>query len=72
MKIIPQISSLLYKSFSSTLLPFYSVFFLSLRKQQRAVDLIDRVVITAIILVAAATVSVNIHGQWYTYLIDLT
>ena len=38
----------------------------------RAVDLIDRVVTTAVILVAAATMSVNIHGQWYTYLIDLT
>ena len=35
-----------------------------------AVDQTDRVVAAAIILVAAAMVSVNFHGQWYTYLTD--
>ncbi|KAJ9687475.1 hypothetical protein PVL29_016098 [Vitis rotundifolia] len=35
-----------------------------------AVDLTDRVVEAAEILVAAATVSANVHGQWYTYLTD--
>ena len=35
-----------------------------------AVDLTDRVVAAAEILVAVATVSVNVHGQWYKYLTD--
>ena len=35
-----------------------------------AVDLTDRVVEAAEISLAAATVSVNVHGQWYTYLTD--
>lgn len=35
-----------------------------------AVDLTERVVAAAEILVAAATVSVNVHGQWYAYLTD--
>ncbi|WKA00305.1 hypothetical protein VitviT2T_018673 [Vitis vinifera] len=34
------------------------------------VDLTNRVVAAAEILVAAATVLVNVHGQWYTYLTD--
>ena len=35
-----------------------------------AIDLTDRVVAAAEILVAVATVSVNVHGQWYKYLTD--
>ena len=35
-----------------------------------AVDLTDRVVAAAEILLAVATVSVNVHGQWYKYLTD--
>ena len=35
-----------------------------------AVDLTDKVVAAAEILVAVATVSINVHGQWYKYLTD--
>ena len=39
-------------------------------RRMGAVDLTYRVVAAAEILLAVATVSVNVHGQWYKYLTD--